>query len=175
MRAASPPASAADLLEAQNQKPGPAARPFRRVNSYPLFSIRFVTNCNRDFYLQTLVKQSSLDESLTMELDNNDQADDELREIEERRAMEESGEIPQPPSPRPTTPAPRKGSIHYKQQFSTGKQKKYISFLSFSTTMDTESSSKGYRSISRYHANEICRFHAPQRSSIISRTSFANS
>ncbi|XP_046462385.1 striatin-interacting protein 1 homolog isoform X3 [Daphnia pulex] len=86
MRAASPPASAADLLEAQNQKPGPAARPFRR----------------------TLVKQSSLDESLTMELDNNDQADDELREIEERRAMEESGEIPQPPSPRPTTPAPRK-------------------------------------------------------------------
>lgn len=32
MRAASPPASAADLLEAQNQKPGPAARPFRRVN-----------------------------------------------------------------------------------------------------------------------------------------------
>ena len=34
MRAASPPASAADLLEAQNQKPGPAARPFRRVNSY---------------------------------------------------------------------------------------------------------------------------------------------
>lgn len=61
------------------------------------------------FDLQTLVKQSSLDESLTMELDNNDQADDELREIEERRAMEESGEIPQPPSPRPTTPAPRKG------------------------------------------------------------------
>ncbi len=50
-----------------------------------------------------------MDESLTMELDNNDQADDELREIEERRAMEESGEIPQPPSPRPTTPAPRKG------------------------------------------------------------------
>lgn len=34
MRAASPPASAADLLEAQNQKPGPAARPFRRVNSF---------------------------------------------------------------------------------------------------------------------------------------------
>nr|SVE74980.1 EOG090X01YQ [Daphnia dolichocephala] len=87
MRAASPPASAADLLEAQNQKSGPAARPFRR---------------------QTLVKQSSLDESLTMELDSNDQADDELREIEERRAMEESGEIPQPPSPRPTTPIPRK-------------------------------------------------------------------
>ena len=51
-----------------------------------------------------------MDESLTMELDNSaDQADDELREIEERRAMEESGEIPQPPSPRPSTPAPRKG------------------------------------------------------------------
>lgn len=44
-----------------------------------------------------------------MELDNNDQADDELREIEERRAMEESGEILQPPSPRPSTPAPKKG------------------------------------------------------------------
>ena len=56
-----------------------------------------------------MVKQSSLDESLTMELDNNDQTDDELREIEERRAMEASGEIPQPPSPRPSTPAPRKG------------------------------------------------------------------
>jgi hypothetical protein len=34
MRAASPPASAADLLEAQNQKPGPAARPFRRVSVF---------------------------------------------------------------------------------------------------------------------------------------------
>nr|CAG4638282.1 EOG090X01YQ [Cyclestheria hislopi] len=86
MRAASPPASAADLLEAQNQKPGPVARHFRR----------------------SLVKQSSLDESLTMELDTNDQADEELREIEERRAMEASGEIPQPPSPRPSTPAPKK-------------------------------------------------------------------
>jgi len=87
MRAASPPASAADLLEAQNQKPGPGARPFRR---------------------QSLVKQSSLDESLTFELDNNDQSDDELRDIEERRALEASGEIPQPPSPRPCTPIPRK-------------------------------------------------------------------
>nr|CAG4647701.1 EOG090X01YQ [Moina brachiata]SVE92870.1 EOG090X01YQ [Moina brachiata] len=86
MRAASPPASAADLLEAQNQKPGPASRPFRR----------------------SLVKQSSLDESLTMELETQDQTDDEIREIEERRAMEAAGEIPQPPSPRPSTPAPRK-------------------------------------------------------------------
>nr|CAG4649973.1 EOG090X01YQ [Sida crystallina] len=92
MRAASPPASAADLLDAQNQKPGPAARPFRRVRRFPF----------------SLVKQSSLDESLTMDLENNDQTDDELREIEERRAMEASGEIPQPPSPRPSTPAPRK-------------------------------------------------------------------
>jgi len=86
MRAASPPASAADLLDAQNQKPGPAARPFRR----------------------SLVKQSSLDESLTMDLDHNDQTDDELREIEERRVMEASGELPQPPSPRPSTPVSRK-------------------------------------------------------------------
>ena len=34
MRAASPPASAADLLEAQNQQPGPAARTFRRVRFF---------------------------------------------------------------------------------------------------------------------------------------------
>lgn len=44
MRAASPPASAADLLEAQNQKPGPAARPFRRVRlqffSFSPFNLR---------------------------------------------------------------------------------------------------------------------------------------
>ena len=59
---------------------------------------------------QSLVKQSSLDESLTFELDNNDQSDDELRDIEERRALEASGEIPQPPSPRPCTPIPRKGT-----------------------------------------------------------------
>lgn len=62
---------------------------------------------------QSLVKQSSLDESLTFELDSNDQSDDELRDIEERRAMEASGEIPQPPSPRPCTPIPRKGTARY--------------------------------------------------------------
>ncbi|KAF4523407.1 hypothetical protein B566_EDAN007878 [Ephemera danica] len=38
-----------------------------------------------------------------------DQSDDEMREIEERRAMEEAGELPQPPSPRPMTPVPTKG------------------------------------------------------------------
>jgi len=64
--------------------------------------------------VQSLVKQSSLDESLTLELENSDQADDELREIEERRAMEESGEIPQPPSPRPSTPALRKGGWYFR-------------------------------------------------------------
>ncbi len=43
-----------------------------------------------------------------MDLDHNDQTDDELREIEERRVMEASGELPQPPSPRPSTPVSRK-------------------------------------------------------------------
>ena len=42
MRAASPPASAADLLEAQNQKPGPGARPFRRVSIFFIINIRGV-------------------------------------------------------------------------------------------------------------------------------------
>ena len=36
-------------------------------------------------------------------------ADDELREIEERRRMEESGLVPGPPSPRPATPIPHRG------------------------------------------------------------------
>ncbi|XP_071453332.1 striatin-interacting protein 1 homolog isoform X2 [Hetaerina americana] len=80
MRASSPPASAADLLEAQNQKRN--SRPFRR----------------------SLMKQSSLDEPMGVDLEANDQSDDELREIEERRALEEAGELPQPPSPRPLTP-----------------------------------------------------------------------
>nr|CAG4646070.1 EOG090X01YQ [Macrothrix elegans] len=108
MRAASPPASAADLLEAQNQKPGPAARPFRR----------------------SLVKQSSLDESLTIELENNDQADDELREIEERRAMEASGEIPQPPSPRPTA-LPWAPKVRQKDvdQFLDATRMKFVGFI----------------------------------------------
>nr|CAG4643756.1 EOG090X01YQ [Lepidurus arcticus] len=91
MRAASPPASAADLLESQNQRPpGSMAgghRPLRRG----------------------LVKQSSLDDPMALEmLENQEGPDDELRELEERRAMEATGEIPQPPSPRPSTPAPRK-------------------------------------------------------------------
>ncbi|CAG0914425.1 unnamed protein product [Notodromas monacha] len=36
-------------------------------------------------------------------------ADEELREIEERRRMEESGLVPGPPSPRPATPVPHRG------------------------------------------------------------------
>ncbi|XP_066998245.2 striatin-interacting protein 1 homolog [Anabrus simplex] len=85
MRASSPPASAADLLEAQNQKRN--SRPFRR----------------------SLMKQSSLDDPLGMELEGVDQSDEEVRDFEERQAMEEAGEIPQPPSPRPSTPIPPKG------------------------------------------------------------------
>lgn len=61
------------------------------------------------------MKQSSLDESATLELEMNDQIEDEMKEIEERRAMEESGQLPQPPSPRPMTPLPakNKGIDHY--------------------------------------------------------------
>nr|CAD7202793.1 unnamed protein product [Timema douglasi]CAD7401742.1 unnamed protein product [Timema poppensis] len=84
MRASSPPASAADLLEAQNQKRN--NRPFRR----------------------SLMKQSSLDESMTLEFEGGDQTDEEVRDFEERQAMEEAGEVPQPPSPRPSTPMPMK-------------------------------------------------------------------
>jgi hypothetical protein len=85
MRASSPPASAADLLESQNQKRN--NRPFRR----------------------SLMKQSSLDETMGMDYEPTDQNDDEVREFEERQAMEDAGEIPQPASPRPSTPAPSKG------------------------------------------------------------------
>nr|CAD7402452.1 unnamed protein product [Timema cristinae] len=84
MRASSPPASAADLLEAQNQKRN--NRPFRR----------------------SLMKQSSLDESMGLEFEGGDQTDEEVRDFEERQAMEEAGEVPQPPSPRPSTPMPMK-------------------------------------------------------------------
>ncbi|XP_046994874.1 striatin-interacting protein 1 [Schistocerca americana] len=84
MRASSPPASAADLLEAQNQKRN--NRPFRR----------------------SLMKQSSLDEISGMEFESSYQADEEVRDFEERQAMEEAGEVPQPPSPRPSTPIPSK-------------------------------------------------------------------
>ncbi|KAK2726963.1 striatin-interacting protein 1-like isoform X2 [Artemia franciscana] len=86
MRASSPPANAADLIEVQNQAKG-ISRPFRR---------------------------SSLDESLVnalggIDMDGTEASlDDEMAEIEERRALEEAGEIPQPPSPRPTTPMPKK-------------------------------------------------------------------
>ncbi|KAK2727797.1 hypothetical protein QYM36_008324 [Artemia franciscana] len=86
MRASSPPANAADLIEVQNQG---------------------------------LVKQSSLDESLVnalggIDMDGTEASlDDEMAEIEERRALEEAGEIPQPPSPRPTTPMPKKGETFY--------------------------------------------------------------
>ncbi|GLH03611.1 Striatin-interacting protein 1 [Gryllus bimaculatus] len=84
MRASSPPASAADLLEAQNQKRN--SRPFRR----------------------SLIKQSSMDEPIEFD-EPPDQTDEEVRDFEERQALEEAGEVPQPPSPRPSTPVPTKG------------------------------------------------------------------
>jgi len=54
------------------------------------------------------MKQSSLDEPMGLDFDAPDQVDDEMREIEERRALEEAGELPQPPSPLPMTPAATK-------------------------------------------------------------------
>ena len=97
-----------------------------------------------------------------MELDNNDQADDELREIEERRAMEESGEIPQPPSPRPSTPAPRKGIRKRinSAKFSLCRRAFKLFLILPSATVDSKSSPKRCGSVSRYHSYEICRFHA---------------
>lgn len=59
------------------------------------------------------MKQTSLDESATLELEMGDQMEEEMKEIEERRAMEESGELPQPPSPRPMTPLPTKNKGMY--------------------------------------------------------------
>ena len=60
------------------------------------------------------MKQSSLDESaLNGNLDGDSEIspgyEEDIQEIEERRAMEERGEIPQPPSPRPSTPTPPRG------------------------------------------------------------------
>uniref|UniRef100_A0A1B6KHM4 Far11/STRP C-terminal domain-containing protein n=1 Tax=Graphocephala atropunctata TaxID=36148 RepID=A0A1B6KHM4_9HEMI len=84
MRASSPPASAADLLEAHTQNQKRNNRPFRR----------------------SLMKQSSLDESLGLEFE---QSDEEMREYDEQQAMDDTGDMPQPPSPHPMTPAPAKG------------------------------------------------------------------
>uniref|UniRef100_A0A1B6DA13 Far11/STRP C-terminal domain-containing protein n=1 Tax=Clastoptera arizonana TaxID=38151 RepID=A0A1B6DA13_9HEMI len=82
MRASSPPVSTGDLFEAQNQKRN--NRPFRR----------------------SLMKQSSLDEPMAIEFE---QAGEELRDFDERPAIEEIHDIPQPPSPHPMTPIPVKG------------------------------------------------------------------
>lgn len=52
------------------------------------------------------MKQSSLDESIGIEFE---QTDEEMREFDEQQVMEDTGDIPQPPSPHPTTPVPAKG------------------------------------------------------------------
>lgn len=76
MRASSPPASAADLIEQQNNQ---KRRPFRR---------------------QGLMKQSSLDDSVG-ELDLTAAADDDDQPTND---IDEPPDLPQPPSPRPGTP-----------------------------------------------------------------------
>ncbi|XP_053655459.2 striatin-interacting protein 1 isoform X2 [Cherax quadricarinatus] len=79
MRASSPPASAADLIEQQNNQ---KRRPFRR---------------------QGLMKQSSLDDSVG-ELDLAAAAADE--DEQPTNDIDEPPDLPQPPSPRPGTPIP---------------------------------------------------------------------
>ncbi|XP_068234534.1 striatin-interacting protein 1 homolog isoform X2 [Palaemon carinicauda] len=76
MRASSPPASAADLIEQQNNQ---KRRPLRR---------------------QGLMKQSSLDDSVG-ELDLTAAADDDEQPAND---LDEPPDLPQPPSPRPGTP-----------------------------------------------------------------------
>lgn len=91
MRAASPPASAADLIEAQQQRKN--LRPFKRQ--------------------QGLTKQSSMDDSMNFhDMDSDNCTDDELREIEEQRNSQMDDERPsgseemRSNSPRPSTPIP---------------------------------------------------------------------
>lgn len=89
MRASSPPSSAADLIEAQQQRK--TSRPFKR---------------------QSLVKQSSMDDF--QDLDGDSSADEELRDMEERQSMPlepQSPGLPEDPESseptmRPATPAP---------------------------------------------------------------------
>ncbi|XP_076338024.1 striatin interacting protein isoform X2 [Tachypleus tridentatus] len=93
MRAASPPASAADLIEAQQQRRN--NRPFKR----------------------SLAKQSSMEDPLGFQdMEGENGTDEELRDIEERQiALDETrltNEDPRPPSPRPSTPVPSGVQCH---------------------------------------------------------------
>ncbi|XP_075524935.1 striatin interacting protein isoform X2 [Dermacentor variabilis] len=89
MRASSPPTSAADLIEAQQQRK--TSRPFKR---------------------QSLVKQSSMDDFQDLEGDSG--ADEELRDMEERQLIPMDTPAPGLPEDpeaaaaalRPSTPAP---------------------------------------------------------------------
>jgi len=82
-----------------------------------------------------LIKQSSLDDAATLELEMNDQLEDEMKEIEERRAMEESGELPQPPSPRPLTPMAAKNKGNQSIKLSNF-QRTYFYFVSVDYFID---------------------------------------
>lgn len=86
MRASSPPANANELLDQQN-----------------------ITKRNNRPFRRSLIKQSSLDEPLGIELETLEQQenDDDMREFEER-IISEPGDTPQPSSPRPLTPVPTK-------------------------------------------------------------------
>ena len=86
MRASSPPASAADLLVAQDNQQ--SSRRFRR----------------------SLMKQSSLDETLALDFESSDQSEQDERDMEEANSamFSETAEAPQTPSPRPETPEPAK-------------------------------------------------------------------
>ncbi|GIY46782.1 striatin-interacting protein 1 homolog [Caerostris darwini] len=89
MRAASPPASAADLIESQQSRKN--YRQFRR---------------------QSLVKQNSMDEAYEdLDGDSMSGPDDELRYIEEHQSQTVGeDEYTRPPTPRPSTPLPTSAS-----------------------------------------------------------------
>ncbi|GBM17905.1 Striatin-interacting protein 1 [Araneus ventricosus] len=89
MRAASPPASAADLIESQQSRKN--YRQFRRQ--------------------QSLVKQNSMDEAYQdLDGDSLSGPDDELRYIEEHQAQAVGEDEYRPPTPRPSTPLPTSAS-----------------------------------------------------------------
>lgn len=54
------------------------------------------------------MKQSSLDESLRMGFE---QSEEEKRELEDQQAVEDTGNMPQPPSPNMSVHPPTKGEV----------------------------------------------------------------
>uniref|UniRef100_T1JAT6 Far11/STRP N-terminal domain-containing protein n=1 Tax=Strigamia maritima TaxID=126957 RepID=T1JAT6_STRMM len=115
MRAASPPASAADLIEAQQQRN--CTRPFRR----------------------SLTKQNSMDEAAFQDMEGEERPDDEIEEQQvffiDEVQDERQGEFNQELSSRPSTPVPFKGlpwspKVRQKDidQFLDNTRRKFVGF-----------------------------------------------